>query len=240
MPDHVRTGILPGARAEPANVWTTILPAPGASEAGGFSTIYPQATSLPTVVLSSGADAPGVGDPRPESSTDRSQRIGAPSPSIVVEGVDGSPFSASESSGGEHPDLSAQRSLAILTQQTRDLFMRDPNTLARYLRQGEIEEIRTNPWRMRLFFGTAVERRVAELARESDDLRLLQHTRSNAPQDFVGPGNRGYDITGSSESSIRSHYARKEVDAVVTYDSIPDGFGVEWLNRLDEGLDELE
>ena len=127
-----------------------------------------------------------------------------------------------------------------LTEQTRELFVRDPNALARYLRQGEIDEIQRNPWRMQLFFGTAVERRVAEVARETDDLRSLQHTRSNAPQDFIGPENRGYDITGSSESSMRSHFAREEVDAVVTYESIPDGFGLEWLKRYDEELNDIK
>jgi RHS repeat-associated protein len=168
------------------------------------------------------------------------RNVGAPSPVFVAEGGDGTAVSASRSSEIEHPALTAQRSLAMLAQETRELFVREPNALARYLRQGEIDEIRKNPWRIRLFFGTAVERRVADVARDSDDLASLKHTRSNAPQDFVGLGNYGYDITGSSETSIRSHFARDGVDAVVTYDSIPNDFGIEWLKRVDQDLDDIK
>ena len=92
-----------------------------------------------------------------------------------------------------------------------------------------------NPWRMRLFFGTAVERRVAELAARDDLLSVLRHTEPNAPQDFIDPGRLDYDITGSSKSSIRTHYGRPEVDVVVTYDSIPDDYGYDWSRwYLDE------
>lgn len=151
---------------------------------------------------------------------------------VVVEGRDGNVTAVQ--SPGELQTLSMQRSLANVTTETRDAFLKDPQLLARYLRSGEIDRIQKESWRMRLFFGTAVERRVAEIAAESDDLRGLVHTRSNAPQDFVGPDGYGYDITGSSESSILGHAARKEVDAVVTYDSIPNEFGREWVKKYFE------
>jgi hypothetical protein len=83
---------------------------------------------------------------------------------------------------------------------------------------------------MQTFFGTAVERRVAQLAGDNNILSALTHTANNAPQDFIGPENFGYDITGSSASSIFLHTARPEVQAVVTYESIPGDFGYQWAN----------
>lgn len=94
---------------------------------------------------------------------------------------------------------------------------------------------------MQLFFGTALESRVASQVRQAvrsnpdsvlSDVRWTG--RTNAPQDFIGPGGHGFDVTGSSASSIRTHFARPEVDAVITYDSIPRDLCRRFIQSLDE------
>ncbi len=125
-----------------------------------------------------------------------------------------------------------QRRLSEVTAETRDMFINNPDSLERYLRTGEINSIIDEPWRMKIFFGTAVNRRVDSLVESDSILSSLQVTRNNAPQDYIGPDNIGFDITGGSKSSITSHFKRPEIDYVITYDSIPDSFGHEWAKRF--------
>lgn len=104
----------------------------------------------------------------------------------------------------------------------------------------ELAAIEAAPWRLQLGFGHAVERRVADqvrLIRRDDPDGIfgdMEWTgRTNAPQDFIDD-DWNFDITGSSQSSIFSHYARPRVDSVVTYDSIPQTAGgdfVAWLKK---------
>ena len=135
---------------------------------------------------------------------------------------------------GVERDLEIQRRLSAITKETRDAFLEDDDLLARYLRDGEIDRILADPWTMVRFFGTAVERRVAEMAAVDDLLSELEHTVQNAPQDFISESGINYDLTGNSRTSIRTHFAREGVDVVVTYDSIPAGFGYEWAERYQD------
>ena len=144
----------------------------------------------------------------------------------------------------EQDTLKIQRRLSEVTKNVRDSFVKDPKSLKNYLTPGEIDSIRKKPWTMRLFFGTAVERKVAKIAEQDETLSLLTHTVNNAPQDFIGPDDfkiyqdgsmvkksngLGYEITGSSISSIMAHSSRPEVDIIVTYESIPSDFGYKWV-----------
>lgn len=124
--------------------------------------------------------------------------------------------------------INLQRRLANMVNQVRDELLNDPKLLRRYLTDGELDAIADHPWTMRLFFGTALQRRVTDLAEGDNVLSVLRPTRGNAPQDYFGPGGLGYEITGSSPSSIWSHSQRDGVDVVVTYDSIPGNFGYNW------------
>lgn len=137
--------------------------------------------------------------------------------------------------------LQQQKELAHLTAQARSELVNNFDELARALSPHQMRAIADEPWRMRLFFGTVLETRVAAKVRDAvrtnpqsvlSDLRWTG--RTNAPQDFIGPGGFGFDITGNSMSSIQSHYARKQVQAVVTYDSIPSDLGrrfVRWMSQ---------
>jgi hypothetical protein len=137
--------------------------------------------------------------------------------------------------------LQQQRELAHLTTKARSELVDNFDELARELSPAQMRAIADEPWRMQVFFGTALESRVAakvrDVVRANPDSVLsdLRWTgRTNAPQDFIGPGGHGFDITGNSISSIRSHYARKQVQAVVTYDSIPSDLGrrfVRWMSE---------
>ncbi|WP_197994562.1 hypothetical protein [Gimesia maris] len=118
-----------------------------------------------------------------------------------------------------------QRELARLTSEVREELVNNFDTLARELSPGQIRAIADEPWSMKLFFGTALEGRVAARVRQTvqgnadsvlSDIRWTG--RTNAPQDFIGPGQHGFDITGGSASSIRKHFTRPEVDAVITYE----------------------
>jgi RHS repeat-associated protein len=126
--------------------------------------------------------------------------------------------------------INLQRRLAAMVNQVRDELLNNPNLLKRQLRPKEIDAIVDEPWRMRLFFGTALQRRVTALAEGDSVLSVLKPTRGNAPQDYFGPGGLGYEITGGSRSSIFSHSQRPGVDAVVTYESIPADFGYKWAD----------
>ncbi|WP_141058143.1 RHS repeat-associated core domain-containing protein [Stenotrophomonas rhizophila] len=126
--------------------------------------------------------------------------------------------------------INLQRRLAGMVNQVRDELLNDPKALQNQLRRKEIDAIIDEPWRMRLFFGTALQRRVTELAEGDSVLSVLKPTRGNAPQDYFGPGGLGYEITGGSKSSIFSHSQRPGVDAVVTYESIPADFGYKWVD----------
>lgn len=96
------------------------------------------------------------------------------------------------------------------------------------------------PWRLQLYFGTAVESRVAGKIGDvvssnpnsvlSD---LIWTGRTNAPQDFIGPGGFGFDITGGSMSSMIKHFNRSGVDSVITYESIPSNLGYDFIRFLD-------
>lgn len=57
--------------------------------------------------------------------------------------------------------------------------------------------------------------------------------RTNAPQDFINPDGFGFDITGSSATSILMHKMRPEVNAVITYDSISADLGYKYINWLE-------
>ncbi len=126
--------------------------------------------------------------------------------------------------------INLQRRLASMVNQVRDDLLNNPRLLQRQLRPREIDAIVDEPWRMRLFFGTALQRRVTELARGDSVLSVLRPTSGNAAQDYFGPGGLGYEITGGSKSSIFSHSQRSGVDAVVTYESIPSDFGYRWVD----------
>jgi hypothetical protein len=93
---------------------------------------------------------------------------------------------------------------------------------------------------MQLHFGHAIEKYV-EL--QADQLRKLNPNsifsdmkwtgRNGSPQDFLTPDGFGIDITGSSKKSVMDHFAREQVNAVVSYESIPRDMGyrfVQWLN----------
>ncbi|HEL4244288.1 hypothetical protein I5U23_03540 [Stenotrophomonas maltophilia] len=132
--------------------------------------------------------------------------------------------------------INLQRRLASMVNEVRDELLNNPKLLQDQLRRAEIDAIIDEPWRMRLFFGTALQRRVTDLAQGDSVLSVLRPTRGNAPQDYFGPGGLGYEITGGSKSSIFSHSQRSGVDAVVTYESIPADFGYKWVDwRLGGG-----
>lgn len=137
--------------------------------------------------------------------------------------------SAKMAQGARVTTLAIQKRLAEVASTERDALLRDPMLLGQYLRQGEIDRIAQEPWIMRLFFGSALQRRIQDVKSEDALLSALKSTRSNAPQDFIGPGGFGYDLTGSSKTSILIHANRPGIDAVVTYDSIPSNFGRQWL-----------
>ncbi len=128
--------------------------------------------------------------------------------------------------------LKVQKRLAGVTAETRDAFLNDGSLLQRYLREKEIDAIVEEPWRMTLFFGTAVERRVAEIAETDSLLSGLTHHKGNAPVDFTTSSGIGFDITGGSRSSINAHFRRPEVTAVITYDSIALDFGYKWIKEV--------
>ncbi len=123
--------------------------------------------------------------------------------------------------------VNLQRRLANLVHQVRDELLNDPKLLRSFLRPKEIEAIQDEPWRMRLFFGTALQRRVNELKKADELLDKLVPTTGNAPRDYIGPGNTGFEITGGSWGSLMSHSKRPEVDVIVTYESLPSTFGYE-------------
>jgi len=136
--------------------------------------------------------------------------------------------------------LQQQKELARLTTAARNDLAGDFNKLLGELSPGQIDAIAAEPWRMRLFFGTAVETRVARQVGEvvqsnpQSVLSGLRWTgRTNAPQDFVGVSGFGFDITGGSWSSILSHQRRAAVDSVITYDSIPSDLGYRFIKWLD-------
>uniref|UniRef100_UPI0022410135 RHS repeat-associated core domain-containing protein n=1 Tax=Verrucomicrobium sp. BvORR034 TaxID=1396418 RepID=UPI0022410135 len=136
--------------------------------------------------------------------------------------------------------LIQQRELARLATSARNELVNDFDKLLSELTPSQIASIAEEPWRMQLFFGTAVETRVARNVAEivkrdpKSVLTGLRWTgRTNAPQDFIGPGGFGFDITGGSWSSIWSHQRRAAVDAVVTYDSIPSDLGYKFIKWLE-------
>ncbi len=131
--------------------------------------------------------------------------------------------------------LKVQKSLAVLTAKVRNELIDNPKLLQKTLRPGEIDAIVAEPWRMRLFFGTAVQRRVTTLKNRDPLLKALKPTQGNAPQDFIlheGNVKYGYDITGGSLSSMKTHYASPEINALVTYESIAADFGYVWKKKL--------
>ena len=130
--------------------------------------------------------------------------------------------------------LQLQRRLAEVTTEQRNALVESPELLARYLTPAEVGAVKDEPWRMTLFFGTALERRVAREAARDAELSVLEHTVNNAPQDFIGPGGVAFDITGSSVSSILSHARRKGVDFVITYESVPKDLGKKFLSWIAE------
>lgn len=135
--------------------------------------------------------------------------------------------------------LDQQRQLSILTNQLRDEMVNDFDKLIVELSPAQVDAIVEDPWRMRLFFGSALETRVAQKVDDivqNDTGSILKDLtwtgRTNAPQDFYDPDGFGFDITGGSIRSILSHQNRPEVDVVISYESIPGDLGyrfVDWL-----------
>ncbi|TWT34908.1 hypothetical protein [Blastopirellula retiformator] len=137
--------------------------------------------------------------------------------------------------------LAQQRQLSSLSAEARTELVSDFALLRNSLSMNQLDSIIEEPWRMQLFFGTVLEARVANRVRSlvADEpghlLASLQWTgRTNAPQDFIGRNGFGFDITGNSLSSIRSHAARAQVQAVVTYESIPSNLGYRFVRWLDQ------
>ncbi len=131
--------------------------------------------------------------------------------------------------------LKIQKSLAVLTAKVRNELINDPKLLEKTLRPREIDAIVAEPWTMRKFFGTAVQRRVEILKNNDPLLKALKPTRGNAPQDFIlheGNVKYGYDIKRGSLSSMKPHYARPQINALVTYDSITADCGYAWKKKL--------
>ncbi|MES2161415.1 MAG: RHS repeat-associated core domain-containing protein [Pseudomonadota bacterium] len=136
------------------------------------------------------------------------------------------------SSSLSYSSLDVQRQLATVVTNQRDALLNDPNLLLSNLTPSEANAINNQPWTMSLFFGTALQRSVTDIARTDSILSVLTPTTGNAPQDFLGPDGWGYDITGSSTSSILTHANRTGINAVVTYPSIPSNFGYQWINAI--------
>ncbi|TVO71265.1 two-partner secretion domain-containing protein [Sedimenticola selenatireducens] len=139
----------------------------------------------------------------------------------------------------EATTLTQQRELAKLTNQARHDLVNDFNALFSELSPNQIDAIVENPWTMQLFFGTAVETRVARQVRVAQSrpdsvFEGMKWTeRTNAPQDFINPDGFGFDITGSSTTSIFKHQTRPEVNTVITYDSIPNDLGYKFIGWLE-------
>jgi filamentous hemagglutinin len=136
--------------------------------------------------------------------------------------------------------LHQQKELSLLTAQTRNDLANDFDLLINELTPNQIDAIAEHPWTMRLFFGSAVESRVAGqidnlvLDNPSHVLSDLTWTRrTNAPQDFYTLDGYGFDITGNSPASIFKHQSRPEIDSLVTYDSIPNDLGYRFINWLE-------
>ena len=135
--------------------------------------------------------------------------------------------------------LKQQKEISLMASSARNDLAQDFNELLLELKPKQINAIVKDPWTMKLFFGTAVERRVARQMREKvaahpdhllSDLKWTRLT--NAPQDFINPSGYGFDLTGSSPTSILKHQRRRGVDSVITYQSIPNDLGYkfrEWL-----------
>ena len=138
----------------------------------------------------------------------------------------------------EAESLTQQRELTRLAQNARNDMVNDFDKLLSELTPGQIDAIVESPWRMQLFFGTALETRVARdvqalQSQTSSIFAGMQWTgRTNAPQDFINRNGVGFDITGNSMTSILSHQARNGVDIVVTYDSIPSNLGYDFVAWL--------
>jgi hypothetical protein len=131
--------------------------------------------------------------------------------------------------------LKIQKNLSVLTTKVRNELIENPQLLFNTLTKAERSAIIEQPWRMKLFFGTAVQRRVTALKNRDPLLRKLKPTKGNAPQDYIlkdGKENCGYDITGNSLSSLRKHYDRPQINSVVVYESIPEDFGYTWKKKL--------
>ena len=140
----------------------------------------------------------------------------------------------------EATTLSQQRELANLTNQARTDLVGDFDKLLSELSPAQVDAIADEPWRMKLFFGTAIETRVARQV----DIKVQDNPESvlsglswtgktNAPQDFIDSSGFGFDITGGSVSSIMKHQNRSGIDTVITYDSIADDLGYKFIDWLE-------
>ena len=159
-------------------------------------------------------------------------------------------YNANASTDVEPRTLTQQRELARLTTEVRDELVNDFDSLFGLLARhdGVLDFVYKEPWSLRMFFGTEVE---AVVARRIDDIveadpnhilaSLTWTGRGRAPQDFLdnlttgrNGGQFGFDISGGSMSSIREHFGRPEIDAVITYDSIPGDLGYRFRDWLDQ------
>ena len=128
--------------------------------------------------------------------------------------------------------LDQQKRLTQLSQQVRNEFMNDPKSLARSLHDREIDTLVEKPGFIHAFFGTAVERRVAELAEGDQLLMSFIHQRGNKPVDFLDDVGFGIDVTSGSRSSILRHQSRPEINALATYDPISYDFVFDFLKSI--------
>ena len=144
------------------------------------------------------------------------------------------------SNSGLPRTLAQQREISLLTTQARNDLAGNFDELAGALTERQIMAVADEPWRLQLYFGNAVESRVAGRidnivsSNSNSILSDLSWTgRTNAPQDFIGSGGFGFDITGGSKSSMRSHFNRAGIDSVITYESIPSILGYDFIRYLD-------
>jgi hypothetical protein len=135
------------------------------------------------------------------------------------------------------------QALYKLTERERDalLDLENPEPLALLLGQGRIEALESRPWLMQRFFGSALQVRVTEAAKSVPELADLVPTTSGSAVDFTFEASEGsvraiaeqpvgLEITGNGASTVSDHLGRIEVDGLVTYRSIPEGFGRWWVD----------
>ena len=135
--------------------------------------------------------------------------------------------------------LQQQRALSSLVSTARKELVEDTRLLSTNLRPAERAAIQNKPYLARVFFGTALERRVellrADIVRQNPNspLATLEYRGAgNSPFDYLGSGNTRFEITTKNPRTLATHQARPDVDFVVTYDPLPSGFGSNSFSRF--------